>query len=100
MDGQALQKLRVRFTLDLHPVKLNSVEKGVKELLNGLLLRCGGGPGGRGVGGRAGGRQLPGAAAAWPPPRTWLGHNARCSLGGAGTTKTWAAWCWPSPTRS
>lgn len=36
---ESLHKLRVRFTVDLHPVKLNSVDKGVKQMLNGLLLR-------------------------------------------------------------
>ncbi|GAB4817406.1 hypothetical protein N2152v2_004452 [Parachlorella kessleri] len=36
---KALHKLRVKFTVDLHPSKLSSVEKGVREHLNTLLLR-------------------------------------------------------------
>ena len=37
MEG--LERLKARFTIDLHPSKLAGVKEGVKAHLNSLLLR-------------------------------------------------------------
>jgi hypothetical protein len=39
MDRSSLHKLRVQFTIDLHPSKSGNVEAGVVEQLNNMLLR-------------------------------------------------------------
>lgn len=36
----SLQRLQARFTVDLHPSKLAAPMEGVREHLDGLLLRC------------------------------------------------------------